>query len=47
MSKITKSMKRLYDKGLMSKEQIDKALSDGKITRAEYDYILEIVEDKK
>ncbi len=46
MSDLAKSMKRLYDKGLMSKEQIDKSLADGKITRAEYDYILEILEEK-
>ena len=46
MSDLAKSMKRLYDKGLMSKEQIDKSLADGKITRAEYDYILGIVEGK-
>ena len=46
MSNLAKSMKRLFDKGLMSKEQIDKALSDNKITKAEYDYILGIVEGK-
>lgn len=46
MSNLAKSMKRLFDKGLMGKEQIDKALSDGKITKAEYDYILGIVEGK-
>lgn len=45
MSNLAKSMKRLYDKGLISKEQIDKALADNKITRAEYDYILDIVEE--
>ena len=46
MSSLAKSMKRLYDKGLMPKEQIDKALADGKITKSEYDYILGIVEGK-
>lgn len=44
MSNIAKSMKRLYDKNLLTKEQIDRALADNKITRAEYDYILGIVE---
>ena len=46
MSSLAKSMKRLYDKELITKEQIDRALNDQKITRAEYDYILGIVEGK-
>ena len=40
MSKLAESLKRLYNRGMVTKAKIDSMLSAGTITQAEHDYIL-------
>lgn len=39
MSTFTDSIKRLYDAGRLTREQLDVLLANGKISQQEYDFI--------
>lgn len=39
MSTLVKSLKRLYDKGRVTKEHLQEMVTDEKITAEEYEYI--------
>lgn len=39
MSTLVKSLKRLYEKGRLTKEQIEERVVNGTITEEEYEYI--------
>lgn len=39
MSEFVESVKRLYTKGIVTKEKLDTWLKEGTITQTEYDYI--------
>lgn len=42
MNQFIESLRRLYKMEKISKEKLDELLSNGKITRQEYDYIVPV-----